>query len=126
QIDIAPPAPTFDAQLGKATNLVLALTCWITGYVLGIMRRHESFGTALIGWFWIALGGALGTYLFAYYSTPLLSVALAWAMIAILLPLAIYIHLWYPVRPQRQPHDRYGAAGCSGVVLHCMGCSSQR
>lgn len=95
-----PSAPSLAYQLEKAANLLLALICWVTGYVLGLMRRHESFGTILLSWFWFGMAGTLGCYLFVHTASYPLAVAVAWIMLSILLPLGVYVHLWYPARAE--------------------------
>jgi signal transduction histidine kinase len=98
---IPPDLPSASFQIEKAANTLIAVVCWITGYVLGVVRHHEKHGTVLVGWFWLALSGCLSTYVFGYYSSYPLAVVTAWLMISVLVPLGVYVHARYPPRPPR-------------------------
>jgi signal transduction histidine kinase len=91
--------PSIAFQMGKATNLLLIMLCWLTGYILGIVRRHESAGSSLVAWFWLGMSGILGGYFFARFASYPLRLVLDWLMLTVLIPLAVYIHVWFPVRP---------------------------
>jgi len=66
---LAQGIPTVSFQLAKMTNVLLVLLCWLTGYFLGVVRRHESAGSPLVAWFWLGFSGILGSYFFARYAS---------------------------------------------------------
>lgn len=97
QIARDPPPASF--QSIKLVTALLALICWLTGWLLGLVRRHEASASPTVAAFWITLGGALGVYQFArFVSFPLLAI-LQWLFLAILTPLGVYVHTHFPARP---------------------------
>lgn len=91
--------PPIEFQATKAVSALLALMCWLTGWLLGVMRRHEVATASLtVPMFWIVLGGLLGVYQFAHYASLPLFAVCHWLLLTILAPLGIYIHLWFPAR----------------------------
>jgi signal transduction histidine kinase len=90
--------PTVPFQLMKVSNLVLALLCWLTGYLLGIVRHAEAPRLAIVGLFWLLFGGVLGSYTFAASLSVHLRIALLWFILSGLLPLSVAIHAWFPIR----------------------------
>lgn len=91
--------PTLTFQLMKVTTFLLALVCWFTGLVLGTVRRHDVVASPLIAFFWLVSGGVIGAFIMARsISIPVLTV-LQWFLLCILLPLSVYVHLWFPARP---------------------------
>ena len=91
------PEPSY--QIAKIVFALLGAACWITGVLLGLGRRHEVNGSRLVAAFWIALGGVLGSYVFALdLCLPLLALLL-WLMTTILPPLTVALHVWFPARP---------------------------
>jgi signal transduction histidine kinase len=113
-------APSIAFQAVKVTNILLAMLCWLTGYILGIVRRHESSGSPLVACFWLGLGGVLGSYFFARYASYPLRLVLDCLMLTVLFPLAVYIHVWFPVRPMlpQQAGDARRALLGSLVLLN--------
>lgn len=97
-IPLVQAAPTLSFQTAKVTNILLALLCWATGYVLGIVRRHEAAGSPPVAWFWLGLSAVLGIYFFARFASYPLRLAMQWVLLTVLFPLAIYIHIWFPPR----------------------------
>src|SRR5262245_14548620 len=95
---LAQGTPTVSFQLAKMTNVLLVVLCWLTGYFLGIVRRHESAGSPLVAWFWLGFSGILGSYFFARYASYPLRLGLDWLMLTVFIPLAVYVHVWFPVR----------------------------
>jgi signal transduction histidine kinase len=91
--------PGIAFQAAKATNILLAMLCWLTGYILGVVRRHEWAGSPLVAYFWLGMSGVLGSYFFARYASYPLRLALQWLLLTMFIPLAVYIHVWFPVRP---------------------------
>ncbi len=86
-------------QAYKAAVAVLALTCWITGYLLGVVRRHTAPHSVFVPLFWMGIGGVFGCVpLVQYTSTPLL-VVVVWLLVTVFMPLLMYIHVWFPSRP---------------------------
>jgi len=75
------------------------MLCLLTGYSLGIVRRHEAPGSLLVAGFWLGMSIVLGLHLFAAHASSYLAMMVQWLIIVVLVPLAIYIHVWYPVRP---------------------------
>jgi signal transduction histidine kinase len=96
--ELAQSTPSTSFQINKAVRLCIALVCWITGYVLGIVRRHEASGSQLVATFWLGLSCVLGSLFFAVHASYILSLILYWFTITILFPLFIYIHIYFPVR----------------------------
>lgn len=92
-------SPEASYQVAKIVFALLGAACWVTGVLLGLGRRHEVNGSRLVAGFWLALGGVLGSYVFALdLCLPLLAL-LIWLMTVILPPLAIALHVWFPARP---------------------------
>ena len=90
--------PSFSFQLSKVTGVFIALLCWFTGYMLGLIRRHEAGGLPIVAWFWLLLAGTLGCYFVARYASFPVRMILQWFMITTLVPLVVYIHTQFPVR----------------------------
>ena len=91
-------APTKGYQVAKLVFALLGGACWVTGYMLGLVRRHEVNASWLVAAFWLLLAGVLGTYIFAIdLSLPLLVVEL-WLLVTLLPGLAVGIHIWFPAR----------------------------
>jgi signal transduction histidine kinase len=95
---LAQGSPTTPFQMNKAMRLLVALLCWVTGYILGVVRRHESSGSPLIATFWLGLSYVLGSLFFAVHASYNLSLAVYWFTVSILIPLMVYIHAWFPAR----------------------------
>jgi signal transduction histidine kinase len=91
-------APSLGLQTTKAAMLVLAFLCWITGYLLGIVRRQDATSSPLVAFFWLLLAGTIGTYIVILNISRPLYLFLQWLLLAILAPLGVYIHCWFPVR----------------------------
>lgn len=96
--NIAYEDPSFSFQMSKVTNILLALLCWFTGYMLGVVRRHEVSGLPIVAWFWLLLAGTLGCYFVARYASFPVRMILQWFMITTLVPLVVYIHTRFPTR----------------------------
>ncbi len=99
QFTIMRPAPTPALQATKVAYCVLSLLCWLTGYVLGVVRRHEIPGSRIVALFWFCISGVLGSLIFGQYASFPLYVLQAWLVVGVLMPLAVYIHVWFPPRP---------------------------
>jgi two-component sensor histidine kinase len=91
-----PPDLAFQSE--KLSNLVLALLCWLTGYLLGFVRHADAPYLPIVGLFWLVLGGVLGSYVFAAMLSLPLRTFLLWFMLSGLLPLGVAIHAWFPFR----------------------------
>jgi hypothetical protein len=109
--------PDLAFQTAKVTNILLALLCWITGYLLGIIRRHEAIGSPLVAWFWSSMGGILACYFVARYASFPLRLALQCLLLTLLAPLLVYIHVWFPVRPVMPKQAR---AAQYALVVTCL------
>jgi signal transduction histidine kinase len=110
--------PSLEFQLSKAVLALLASICWLTGYLLGVVRRHDAPGSRLVAIFWLGMAGMLGSLTFAVYSAIPILVVWVWLIIAVFVPLSIYIHVWYP--PRGIPPGvarRAGSALCVGSFL---------
>ena len=57
--------PSLSFQIAKLAWSGLALVCWVTGYWLGVVRRHELPGSPLVAMFWLGLSGVTGSMFFA-------------------------------------------------------------
>ncbi len=103
--------PALSFQLAKLAWSGLALACWITGYWLGVVRRHELPGSPLVGMFWLGLSGVTGSMFFAQTAAIPIYIGLLWVLNAVFAPLTIYIHLLFPPResPTRTERSRSGA-----------------
>lgn len=98
------PPPTIGFQAIKLALALLGLICWATGYLLGVVRHQAMPRTPLVASFWLLMGGVTGSMLFTNYAAFPLFVGQVWLTIALLAPLAVYIHLWFPApafSPQR-------------------------
>jgi signal transduction histidine kinase len=93
-----PDPPGLAAQASRLTWFALACLFWLTGYAIGVARRHSTMGSPLTAWFWIGVSGMLGVYHFAIYGSYPLSVLLNWVFITIIVPTGIAIHVWFPPR----------------------------
>ena len=98
QIWLIHEPPGVDFQEAKAANLLLGCLCWLVGYLLGIVRRNEAVAPPLVALFWLALATVLGSYIFAAYASVPLQTLLEWILIAVLIPIAVYMHIWFPAR----------------------------
>jgi signal transduction histidine kinase len=106
-LDVTLPAepPTHAYQLEKLGAFALGSLCWLTGWLLGLVRRHDLSHLRPFVWFWLVLGGVVGAYTFARYSSYPLALVAQWLLLTVLAPLAIAIHAWFPPRPM-PPADR--------------------
>lgn len=95
---LTPDLPSVAFQLEKVTAFILALICWLTGYLLGLVRRHDPPGAPGVAWFWMGVGGIVGCYTFASYGSYPLAVALQWLLLMVVTPAAVALHTWFPVR----------------------------
>lgn len=109
--------PDIGFQEEKGAILLLAGLCWLVGYLLGIVRRNEATSSPLVALFWLAMAGVLGSYLFAAYASIPLRVLLQWSLIAVLMPLATFVHVWFPARIIAPPDSRRAARLLIGWVL---------
>ncbi len=91
--------PSLSLQLSKLAEAALASICWLTGYLLGIARQHTVLESRRVAFFWLGLGGIVGSAIFAFYAALPLFVLLVWLVIGIFVPFSIYMHLWFPARP---------------------------
>jgi signal transduction histidine kinase len=105
--------PPFSFQMVKLAMCGLALICWTTGYVLGVVRRHEVPGSPLVATYWLLMGGVLGSLVFAMLAAFPAFLAQLWLIITFLAPLAVYVHLWFPTR---QLDERISSAR-AGIYL---------
>ncbi|GAC1553867.1 MAG: hypothetical protein NVS2B7_29820 [Herpetosiphon sp.] len=90
--------PSFAFQSTKVAMMVVALLCWLAGYELGVVRRHEAPNSSVVAVFWLGISGVLGSLIFARYTAPPIYAGLLWLLISVFVPLAIYVHLVYPAR----------------------------
>ena len=115
-----PPPLSFQAV--KLAMCGLALICWATGYLLGVVRRHEVPGSPVVATYWLLMGGLLGSLVFAMLAAFPLFLAQLWLLITFLAPLAVYIHLWFPSRQLSEhistTHATLSLLGVS-LVLNC-------
>ncbi len=107
-IEQEPPPLSFQAV--KLAMGGLALICWTTGYLLGVVRRHEVPGSPLVATYWLLMGGLIGSLVFAMHAAFPIFLAQLWLIITFLAPLAVYIHLWFPTR-QLSEHVNSTRAG---------------
>lgn len=109
------PEPSY--QIAKIVFALLSAACWITGALLGLGRRHEVNGSALVAAFWLMLAGVLGSYVFAIdLSTPLF-VLLVWLMTAVLPALGVGLHVWFPARAVSRRRSRVARLAIAGSLL---------
>jgi len=100
-LHLAQDPPVWEYRLFMLGMTGLAFVCWLTGYVLGAGRSQSVLPSHTVAYFWVGIGGVVGTVPFALaVSTPLL-VVLDWLTIGVFVPLAVYIHLFFP--PQEEP-----------------------
>lgn len=91
--------PPASFQATKLVGALLAFICVLTGWLLGVVRRHEVGAAPLVALFWIMLGGLAGIYQFARFASPPLLAIIQCVFIIVLAPLGMYIHLLFPPRP---------------------------
>lgn len=88
--------PSTSFQAFKLSVALLSVLCWLTGYLLGIVRHHEIRESSLVPFFWLGTGGTLSTVTLGQSVAIPVQALLVWLLISVLLPLAVYIHLWFP------------------------------
>lgn len=93
---IPPPDRAFQAT--KLAFLASALVCWLTGYLLGVVRRHDVQSLGLVSLFWLGSSGIYGSLMLASYGAPPLMRLITWLLPTVFVPLGIHIHLIYPSR----------------------------
>lgn len=91
--------PSWWLQAEKVLRALIALACWLTGYLLGRSPRARDWRLQTTAWFWVALGGTLGTYQLTHVTSYLLTIGVLWVQCTILAPMAVALHAWYPLRP---------------------------
>lgn len=116
---VRPPDSAF--QLMKASMFVLALLCWITGYVLGIIRRHEVAGGTTAALFWLTMSSLFSLYTFAAFASLPLYACLEWAILTLFIPFGIYTHIQFPARP-RSARTQHLAR--MALLITCLGTSA--
>jgi len=101
QITLSIPynTPSLSFQIEKLINILLSLICWLTGYSIGIIRRHDSHKSSIAALFWILTSGITGIYLFAYYASLPIMLIIQLIIINTIFPLSIYTHVYFPYRP---------------------------
>lgn len=101
-LHIARQPPSVADHVYLAAIAVLALSCWLSGYMLGIARLQHAPNPWLVSLFWMGLGGVLSCVPFAQaFATPLF-VVLLWVLVAGFTPGFVYIHVQFPPRPVAQ------------------------
>lgn len=98
--------PDIAYQLEKVAAFGLGLICWLVGYLIGIVQRHDSTGTPIVAWFWMGLGALVGCSTFALYSSYPRSLVLRWLLLSVVAPVAVFMHVWFPVRSVTQATAR--------------------
>ncbi|CAA9244611.1 MAG: hypothetical protein AVDCRST_MAG93-1472, partial [uncultured Chloroflexia bacterium] len=116
QLMIGTASPTTEFQIAKVAHAVLSLICWLTGYKLGVVRRHQNLGSALVAPFWLVMGAVLSTLIFAEQASFPIYLFLGWFVVAFLMPSAVYIHVWFPTR-QISPEEALQASRCFLAAL---------
>src|SRR5687767_9307455 len=61
RIEVPIQPPSVELQATKLAFLVLALLSWVTGYLLGVSRRHNAQGSPLVSLYWIGMSGIYGS-----------------------------------------------------------------
>lgn len=118
-LNLRQDVPDLGFQLSKLAMLSLAALCWLTGYILGVVRRHSVPGADLVAVFWLGLSGVIGTIPFATYAAVPLLLALDWLVISVFAPLLVAVHLQYPPRippPRHTARARAVLVGASVVI----------
>ena len=92
------PPPSKQLQVTKLAFLILSLVCWITGYLLGVVRRHDVSSLGVVSLYWLGISGIYGSLMLALYGAPPLMRMITWLFPTLFLPLGVYIHLLYPLR----------------------------
>jgi signal transduction histidine kinase len=95
-VRVAPPAPPYQAV--KVSYAVLALCCWLTGYLLGTVRRQEVPRARALAIFWLLASGIVGVYMFAINAAQPLRLLLHATLATVLMPAFVALHVWYPVQ----------------------------
>jgi signal transduction histidine kinase len=93
-VRVGAPPPAY--QIVKLSYTVLALLCWLTGFMLGNTRRQEVPGAYLLATFWLVASGVVGVYVFAINASLPLRLMLHTLLAAVLMPAFVAIHVWYP------------------------------
>ncbi len=95
---LAQDPPVLNSRLFMGAMAVLAILCWITGYVLGVGRSQSVLEAQLAAYFWISIAGVVGTIQFALAASLPLLVMIAWVVAGMLVPLNVYMHVFFPPR----------------------------
>lgn len=91
--------PSLSLQIEKGIRGMIALICWVTGFLLGTSPRAADVRLRRTGWFWVLLGGSLGLYALTQNVSYLLTVGVVWLQCSVLAPIAVALQCWYPPRP---------------------------
>jgi hypothetical protein len=92
------PWPSLQFQAIKVAFLILALTCWITGYAMGVVRRHNRQGSSLVALFWFGIATVCGCLPLALYAAEPIMLVIQWLIPSFFVPFSIYIHTIFPPR----------------------------
>ncbi len=116
EMERRPPTVSFQAE--KLSMFLLALICWSTGYSLGVVRQHALMGSPLVAPFWLCIAAVIGSLSAANYTAYPIYTGLVWLVVAVLTPLSIYIHLWFPPRlPSELPPSKQSTAYLFGGAV---------
>lgn len=123
-VALAHGVPDAPFQTLKLVVLLVAMGCWSTGYLLGVARSPAALGHSAVALFWLLLGGVLGCYPFALSISLPLRLVLQWLLITTLFPLAVFSHVWFPVRPVSEVQQRQAWRWLlwSWFTLNGLGC----
>ncbi|MDP9314150.1 MAG: ATP-binding protein [Chloroflexota bacterium] len=99
--------PRTSDHLVQLAALILALACWVTGYWIGIVRREQAAGSALVAPYWLGMSGVIGCALFAQAMAKPVYALLLWVLVFMLVPLSMYVHTRYPVRDTSSQPSRW-------------------
>lgn len=106
QLTLYPGPPDPALQIEKICRSILAVACWLTGYLLGTSPRASDPRLRRIAWFWLMMGGSLALYQLFVVTSYLMTIGVLWLQCTILAPIAVAMHSWYPRRPLAPTTER--------------------
>ncbi len=110
-------SPSVAFQQSKVVALLIGLSCWLTGFVLGHLQRQAWTHATMLGWFWTSVGLLAGIYPFVRAGSYPLTLIVQWILLTVMAPLAAVLHVWFPPRPLNPHTTHWARMGLLGSIL---------
>lgn len=115
QLDVRSPSVAF--QQSKIVALLIGLSCWLTGFVLGRLQRQAWTHASMLGWFWTSVGLLAGIYPLVRAGSYPLTLIVQWILLTVIAPLAAVMHVWFPPRLLNPRTTHWVRMGLLGSIL---------